>query len=152
MPVPDYSDPTPAYVQVADDLRDLIAAGTFDENGGRLPPTRELAGEKYYKVADGTIRQAIKRLRAEGIVETRSTLGTFVVSKDAAAGRPDLSTVAGQVTELAELTEGYADLRAKVNLMEAVVMTLCRKAGVEYPHGGASDNAKKAPRRGQAGR
>ena len=78
MQVPDYSDPTPAYVQIAEDLREQIRAGTYAP-GARLASNKSLSAQ--YGVADGTIRQALEELRKEGLVATQSTRGTFVVNK-----------------------------------------------------------------------
>ncbi len=148
MAVPDYSDATPAYVQIADDLRRLIRAGVY-RPGDKLPSNKDMS--EAYGVADGTIRSALELLRDEGTVATRSTRGTFVAEEPPGAD-PDLKAVAEQVAALAERAQEYEDLRAKVNLIEAGVMTLCRKAGVKYPNGGAHDNTEKAPGRGRAAR
>lgn len=141
MTVPDYSDPTPAYVQIADDLRSLISAGIY-QPGGRLPSNKALT-EKY-EVADGTIRQALDTLRAEGVIATRSTRGTFVVSRPAADMRPAPRAVAEQLADLAERVKDYPDLRARVDRLEANLMDLYNRLGFEYPHGGEHDNGKKA--------
>jgi len=146
--VPDYSNPTPAKRQIAEDLREQIRTGAYAP-GSRLPSNVALA--KRYGVAPETIRSALDELRDEGIVATQSTRGTFVVEELPGAD-PDLKAVAELVADLAERTQGYEDLRAKVNLIEAVVMTLCRKAGVKYPHGGVHDSTEKAPGRGRAAR
>lgn len=146
--VPDYSDPTPARKQIAADLRGQIRTGEYAP-GDRIPSNKELA--KRYGVAPETIRASLEELRAEGLLATQSTRGTFVVEELPGAD-PDLKALAEQVADLAERAQGYEDLRAKVNLIEAVVMTLCRKAGVKYPHGGAHDNTEKAPGRGRAAR
>lgn len=58
--------------------------------------------------------------------------------------RPDLKAVSEQVAELAQRTEEYPDLRARVNRMEANLMDLYNRLGFEYPHGGEHDNGKKA--------
>jgi DNA-binding GntR family transcriptional regulator len=146
--VPDYSDPTPARKQIAADLRGQIRAGEYAP-GGRIPSNKELA--KRYGVAPETIRASLEELRAEGLLATQSTRGTFVVEELPGAD-PDLKALAEQVADLAERAQGYEDLRAKVNLMEAVVMTLCKRQGVEYPRGGArNDSTERAPRRRQAG-
>lgn len=65
----------PRYLEIADALRKQIADGTI-ERGSRLPTELEL-GETY-KASRNTVRDAIKRLISEGLVETRLGQGTFV--------------------------------------------------------------------------
>jgi DNA-binding GntR family transcriptional regulator len=148
VPVPSYSATTPRYVQIADDLRGQIAAGVYPP-GGKLPSNKDLT--EQYGVADGTIRAALEELRGEGIVETQSTLGTFVTSKPetAAPGRLDLKA-AGE--RLAELQREVQELRSRVGRMEAIIVNLTKRTGLPNPFEGSHDNAEKAPRRGRAGR
>lgn len=149
--MPDYSDTTPAYVQIADDLRGQIRAGAYDDAEGKLPSNKDLS-EKY-GVADGTIRSALELLRSEGTVETRSTRGTYATGKPAAdRARLNLQTVGEQLAELEERTADYPDLRARVDLLEANLMDLYSRLGYEYPHGGQHDNGKKAAARRGRGR
>lgn len=157
MPVPDYADPTPAYLQIAADLRDHISAGAYDANEGRLPSNKALT-EKY-GVADGTIRQALEELRSEGIVATRSTRGTFVADKKAAGTPTDRRAVSEQLAALRQETGGlaerardYEDLRSRVGRIEAILVNLHKRLGFPNPYGGAHDSAEKAPRRRQAAR
>jgi DNA-binding FadR family transcriptional regulator len=149
VPVPDYSDPTPVRRQIADDLRVQIRAGRHAP-GSRLPSNIALA--KRYGVATETIRSALDELRAEKTVETRSTRGTFVTGIPPASPRPDLSAVIGQVAELADLTEDYPDLRARVGKMEAILINLHLRLGYPNPYEDGHDNAREAPRHGRAGR
>ena len=78
MPVPDYADPRPAYIQIADDLRGQIEAGKYSP-GDRLSSNRLLS--EQYGVAAETLRQALDVLRGEGLIATQSTRGTFVLRK-----------------------------------------------------------------------
>ena len=78
MPVPDYADPRPAYMQIADDLRGQIEAGKYGP-GDRLPSNRLMS--EQYGVAAETLRQALDVLRGEGLIATQSTRGTFVLRK-----------------------------------------------------------------------
>lgn len=68
----------PMYQQIADELRTQIASGELAQ-GIRLPTELEL-GDKY-KASRNTIRDAIKQLTAENLVETRPGQGTFVIVK-----------------------------------------------------------------------
>jgi GntR family transcriptional regulator len=69
------SDPTPAYVQIADDLRRAIQQDEL-RDGAALPSLRQL--EDGYGASAGTVRQALDQLRAEGLIITRQGQGTFV--------------------------------------------------------------------------
>ena len=68
--------PTDAeYVRIAGELRDAIAAGRYAP-GEQLPTLRELSDS--YGVSQVTVRKAIAVLRDEGLVESRTRLGTRV--------------------------------------------------------------------------
>jgi GntR family transcriptional regulator len=68
----------PLYQQIADDLRRQIDSGTL-ERGSQLP-TEETLGAQY-GASRNTIRDAIKRLISQSLVETRPGQGTFVTKK-----------------------------------------------------------------------
>lgn len=68
-------DPTPAYVQIANDLRGQIARGVL-RDGDKLPTLNELI--ETSGAALGTVRQAVNQLESEGLVVTRQGRGTFV--------------------------------------------------------------------------
>lgn len=63
------------YERIADDLRTLIKDGT-------LTPGEQLAAEttltERYRVSLPTLRQALGVLRAEGLIESRQGIGTYV--------------------------------------------------------------------------
>ena len=61
---------------VAAILRREILNGTYRQHD-RLPASRELA--QHYGVARNTLRDALAKLEAEGLVETRPGSGTYVV-------------------------------------------------------------------------
>ena len=67
--------PKPAYIRIADELRQGIRDGTYPP-GSRLPTLAALAGA--HGVSDIVVRQAVAVLRAEGLVETRRGGGTVV--------------------------------------------------------------------------
>lgn len=79
--MPDYSDPRPVKVQIADDLRKQVASGKYAP-GDKLPPVREMASR--YGVVTGTVRDALDILRRECVLQTRSTRGTYVLDPEAA--------------------------------------------------------------------
>jgi predicted HTH transcriptional regulator len=68
----------PMYQLIAEDLRAQITSGDLGP-GAKLPTEAEL-GEKY-EASRNTIRDAIKRLIAEGGLEARPGQGTFVTWK-----------------------------------------------------------------------
>lgn len=74
MPV-DPTDPRPPYRQIADELRDAIQAGELSA-GSQLPSERELV--ERYGTAAQTVREAVKVLKAEGLVIGRRGRGVFV--------------------------------------------------------------------------
>lgn len=127
MPVPDFADPRPPYVQIAADLRAKIADGKYAP-GDRLPAITELAAE--YHSASETIRRALGVLRDEGLVESHSTRGTFVLKAPEPAA-PAAS--AERVAELEQRVEAQAAdvdaIRADLGRQEAQILDLYRKLG-----------------------
>lgn len=65
----------PMYVQIAEDLRRRIESGQLPQ-GAQLPTELELGVE--YGASRNTVREAIKRLAALHVVESRPGQGTFV--------------------------------------------------------------------------
>lgn len=61
--------------QIADDLRALIDTGKL-QPGDRLPRTRELV--EQYGVTGETVRQAVIKLKATGLVTSRQGAGVYV--------------------------------------------------------------------------
>jgi len=71
----DPTDPTPAYLQIAGDLRAAIAEGRYSDQAP-LPSIAEL--RRQYGTSDGPVKQAIRQLVNEGLVVTRKGRGAFV--------------------------------------------------------------------------
>lgn len=72
---------TPRYRSIADELRDVIIEersllGVLLVGGARMPP--ETALGTHFEASRGTIREALRELAAEGLIETRGRSGTFV--------------------------------------------------------------------------
>lgn len=65
----------PKYQRIADELRRGISEGTYAA-GARLPTETDLS--EQFKVSLPTVRQALSVLRAEGLIESRHGIGTFV--------------------------------------------------------------------------
>ena len=62
---------------VAERLRKAIAGGAY-EYGRRLPAERQIADA--FSVSRGTVREALKLLHQDGVVERRVRIGTFVAT------------------------------------------------------------------------
>lgn len=65
----------PKYQRIADELRHRIRAGDYAA-GDRMPAETDLTDQ--FKVSLPTVRQALSVLRAEGLIESRHGIGTFV--------------------------------------------------------------------------
>lgn len=71
----DPTDPRPPYRQIADQLRDAIRSSELPP-GSQLPSERELVNR--YGTAPQTVREAVKVLKAEGLVVGRQGRGVYV--------------------------------------------------------------------------
>lgn len=78
-------DPRLPYVQVADILRVEIQAGHFGP-GSRLPSARELQGR--FGIANSTAQNAIRVLKAEGLVYAVKGKGAFVRTSSVTSSPP----------------------------------------------------------------
>ena len=65
----------PMYRHIADDLRTQITTGQLRPNA-KLPTEGELSDT--YEASRNTVREAIRRLTDEGLLESRPGQGTFV--------------------------------------------------------------------------
>ncbi len=94
----------PLGVQICAGLRLAIATQRL-RAGDRLPSARDLASE--LRVNFHTVRKAFADLEAEGVLETRRGLGTFVAAAHR-AGRTELRRVVREHLEalLGELAGG----------------------------------------------
>lgn len=113
MAAPDPDDPRPAYEQIAADIRAAVGEGRL-KPGDRLPTEREHAAR--YGVAVGTYRQAIARLRAEGVIATYKRHGTVVL-----------------VPPEHPRSEEYIELSQRLDRLEASVAELARLMGRSEP-------------------
>ncbi len=78
-------EPQRLYRQIAEQLRQLLAAGEFAV-GDRLPAERDLA--KQLGVSRPSVREALIALEVEGWVEVRTGSGVYVLDRSA-QGRSD---------------------------------------------------------------
>ncbi|GGX10839.1 GntR family transcriptional regulator [Streptomyces noursei] len=76
-----------AYERIADDLRTAIRAGHL-RPGDRLPAETKLA-ERFGRSVP-TVREALRALRDEGLIEKRHGIGTFVRCRRTPARRSNL--------------------------------------------------------------
>lgn len=76
----DPSSPVPLYLQIAEQMRRLIAMGAL-KPGDKAPTVREIAVTT--RVNRNTAARAIQHLEAEGVVRTRVGQGTFVENHSA---------------------------------------------------------------------
>lgn len=74
----DHFGSTPAYLQLAAILREMITSGKIGPNQP-LPSIKILAQE--YEVAKGTAEKALGVLRDEGLVRTVPGRGIYVVPR-----------------------------------------------------------------------
>ncbi|MDQ6784122.1 MAG: GntR family transcriptional regulator [Actinomycetota bacterium] len=70
------SGTSPLWAQVLDDLRARLAA---DEFSSRFPGDLELVA--HYSVSRHTVREAVRHLQAEGLLERRRGQGSFLTSR-----------------------------------------------------------------------
>jgi GntR family transcriptional regulator len=105
--------PLPKYHQVYLVLREQLAEGHFGE--GRLPAELELV--QQFGVARATVRKALERLQAEGLIDRRPGRGT--VSRHDAV-RPSV----GQPSRLSGLLENivHMGLRTQVRVLSCDVI------------------------------
>src|ERR671926_1168235 len=91
------------YEHIVDQIHALIREGRW-EPGDQIPPERELA--ERFRVSRTSVREALRALEMQGIIESRQGGGTFVRSADTEALVPPLAAaiLRGQ-RELAEVLE-----------------------------------------------
>ena len=112
----------PRYLQVADELRAGIAAGQFAE-GAQLP-TESVLCERY-GVSRFTVREALRRLQAEGLIRRRRGSGTIVDTLGSVLRQP-LSDVAELLQYAAE-----SEFRFEIKGMITVPDVQAAEIGVE---------------------
>jgi GntR family transcriptional regulator len=81
-----HSDGVPIYLQIVNQVKYLVSAGRIAA-GDELPPIRALA-EKLL-INPNTVARAYRELEVEGIVEKRSTAGTYVTETRPRIARQD---------------------------------------------------------------
>ncbi|WET81080.1 winged helix-turn-helix domain-containing protein [Amycolatopsis sp. QT-25] len=102
----------PKYLQLADDLRGRIAAGTYPV-GSPLPSTSRLMSE--HDVSVTVVRDALKELKRDGVVAGQPGKAVYVEQvPDAPAPTPDYAGVMRQIEDLRGAVESVAERLAAV--------------------------------------
>lgn len=91
MQIVDPNNPIPKYLQIAEWLRESILLGRY-QTGEKLPSEVVLA--KMCGVNRNTLRQAIGDLVAQGMLEKKKGLGTFVTAPEPVTMRHKLNRIA----------------------------------------------------------
>ena len=126
---------TPAYIQVAGDLRSQIESGAL-EPGNQLPSNAKL--RELYSVSNTVVRDAINELRRAGLVVGQQGKGVFVASNDLNAGGTPPGELAARVQALEGRVnslegEPAQDLRDQVADLQATVIDLYARLGFPFP-------------------
>lgn len=103
----------PRYLQVASELRESIIAGRFSD-GRNFPTESDLCDT--YDVSRFTVREALKRLQAEGLIARKRGSGTVV--QPAAARGGALHQPLSNVGELLQYARGSAIIYERVGTSE----------------------------------
>ena len=103
-------DSSPLYHQLADQIHDLIRAGTL-RAGDRVPSVRRLSTQQ--RVSVSTVLQAYQRLEDIGVIEARPQSGYYVRRmsagvKEPEPSRPPKRAFNVEVNDLTEAVLGYA--------------------------------------------
>lgn len=75
----DFSERIPIYIQVGDAIVKKIITGEL-KPGEKIPGIKDLA--KIFKINANTVVKSLSEIEAEGIIETRRGLGTFIVDDE----------------------------------------------------------------------
>jgi GntR family transcriptional regulator, transcriptional repressor for pyruvate dehydrogenase complex len=108
------------YEQMAQRIRNQIVAGELTA-GDKLPNERTLA--EQFGVSRTVVREAIKTLKQEGLVEVQAGLGTFIVDDTGAAFTQSfglLLSVGNKKTHLLDIVEIREILEPEIAAMAAV--------------------------------
>ncbi|HEY6200271.1 MAG TPA: FadR/GntR family transcriptional regulator [Candidatus Binatia bacterium] len=106
---------TRIYEEVVNQIHDLLREGSF-KAGDQLPSERELA--ETFKVSRTSVREALRALEAQGLIESRTGAGNFI------AELPVESLVAPLATLLLEEKDALADIFEMRKLIEPRIAAL----------------------------
>jgi len=72
-----FREDIPIYVQISNDIKEQIISGKL-HSGGKIQSVREYS--VFYEVTALTVQRAMQLLEADGVVQTKKGIGSFVVS------------------------------------------------------------------------
>jgi len=114
----------PAYVQVAEQLREAIRGGHYPP-GSQLPSYEALM--KTYDVSITVVRSAIRELKTEGLVHTHQGKGAFVRDPLPPPGQPPPGqgneAFQAVMTELRALHDDLDRVDERLARVERLVLT-----------------------------
>lgn len=126
---------TPAYMQVAAELRSQIESGELAP-GDKLLSNAELRAR--YSVSNTVIRDAINDLRRAGLVVGQQGKGVFVASPAQGAGGTSPNELAARVQALEDRVDSpkgddAQDLRSQITDLRDSVIDLYTRLGFPFP-------------------
>ena len=127
------------YGRLMDLILSRIASGEYPL-GSQIPSTARWEAEGWSR---DTIRTAITRLQADGVLQGQPGKGVFVKATPEQVTRERL--------DLDGLYREYREMRRAVGRIEASLIDLYGKLGYEYPRDDDSDGAETAARHERAG-
>lgn len=132
------------YGRLMDLILSRIASGEYPTNS-QIPSTAQWEAESWSR---DTVRTAITKLQADGILVGQPGKGVFVKAtpEQVASERQDIKALTGQI---AEFERQLRELRETVGRMEASLIDLYGKSGYEYPRDDGSDGPRAAAGRGR---
>jgi GntR family transcriptional regulator len=107
----------PAYLQIADQLREQIQAGELAADAP-LPSTAQLGAQ--YEVSASVVKSAISVLRSEGLVVGQQGKGVFVRAVDP-VNEHSRHMDDALATQLNEIALAVRDLSQRMSELEAAV-------------------------------
>ena len=137
------------YQRLMELIRSRIVSGKY-LTGTAIPSTSAWQRDGWSR---DVVRDAIKRLQQEGILEGHGGKGVFVraTPEQAARRHADLETLSADISALREQVKDSPDeLRTRVGRLEANLIDLYGKLGFEYPQDSTHDDTKAAARRERA--
>ncbi len=138
-------DSRPTYLQVADVLRAEIRSGQLPV-GERVPSVRDLSDR--FEIAPVTTQSALRVLRDEGLIVSRSTRGYFVrdeLPAEQPAASAEYATIREQLTSVQNVMHELVD---RISHLEAVVLPSAAADPPESPRPvpGPDDSGSPSPR------
>ena len=106
------------YEHIVEQIRALIGEGRWTP-GDQIPPERELADR--FRVSRTSVREALRALEMQGVIESRQGGGTFVRTTDTEALVPPLA---------AAILKGRRELAEVLEVRELIEPGIARQAAI----------------------